>query len=107
MPPPRAQALESEMLRRIGHLEEQIGELRELVVGKVTRMSAIAEGAEERAKRWFDSTWPAHLAEHDKLGIRVSSLENTRARGEGAVWAGRVLWVMLVGAAGLIGKLLR
>ncbi len=69
------------LIARLDRMEQEIRDLHDLVANRVTALEGDAAAALKTAAR----------------------IEGRMA--EGAVWAGRVVWILLVAAAGLIGKL--
>ena len=106
MSPPRSRAAGADImelvLEKVTALERDVSATKDNVVATkemlVTRLVAIENKI---------ASTPGDLKD---LEARVTALEQTRARAEGAAWAGRVVWgaiVVLAGAAGwLISALL-
>jgi hypothetical protein len=97
MPPRRPADAEllDDVRARLVRVEETLSQMQATL--------ARVEAAEEQQRRLANE----HTLEHERIGARLTSLENTRARGEGAVWAGRVIWTLVAAAAAVGGWLLR
>jgi hypothetical protein len=89
--PTRRDELLTVLLERIDKLDGQIEKLTEIVQKDLTSARAEVTAAQSQLTR--------HDAQLGKLEERMSSLEESRSQARGAMWATRIMWLLL--AAGL------
>jgi len=108
--------------KQLDDLQVTVNTLSTFVQGRVSTLDSAVEQAATASKRWWDVQWPQHERHHDEiqrrigitetalarhvenalaistLSTRVGAIEDVIKRGQGAVWASRVL-LIAAGAA--------
>jgi|GEM_PF-6926387 len=125
MPPSPARAdggALSRVEKQLDDLQVTVNLLSTFVQGRVSTLDSAVEQAATASKRWWDVQWPQHERHHEELqrrigttetalarhvenalaistlSSRVGAIEDVIKRGQGAVWASRVL-LIAAGAA--------